>query len=73
MAGDIGRAVEINKRLLALHARLFIEPNPVPVKWALAEMGKMPAGLRLPLAPLSQQFHATVRGALADAGVLPKA
>jgi len=43
------------------------------VKWALAEMGKMPAGLRLPLAPLSAQFHDTVRGALRDAGVLPQA
>jgi 4-hydroxy-tetrahydrodipicolinate synthase len=70
MAGDIARAVEINNRLLPLHAKLFVEPNPVPVKWALAEMGKMPAGLRLPLAPLSEQFHDTVRAALRDAGVL---
>jgi 4-hydroxy-tetrahydrodipicolinate synthase len=73
MAGDIRRAIEINNRLLPLHAKLFIEPNPVPVKWALAEMGKMPAGLRLPLAPLSAQFHDTVRGALRAAGVLPQA
>ncbi|HWJ95791.1 MAG TPA: 4-hydroxy-tetrahydrodipicolinate synthase [Telluria sp.] len=72
MAGDIKRATEINNRLLGLHAKLFVEPNPVPVKWALAEMGKMPAGLRLPLAPLSAQFHDTVRGALRDAGVLSK-
>ncbi len=72
MAGDIARAIEINNRLLPLHAKLFVEPNPVPVKWALAEMGKMPAGLRLPLAPLSAQFHDTVRGALREAGVYPK-
>lgn len=72
MAGDIARAKQINNRLLPLHAKLFVEPNPVPVKWALAEMGKMPAGLRLPLAPLSAQFHDTVRGALREAGVLPK-
>ncbi len=70
MAGDVARAVEINNRVLDLHAKLFVEPNPVPVKWALAEMGKMPAGLRLPLAPLSASFHDTVRGALAQAGLL---
>lgn len=69
MAGDIARAVEINNRVLDLHAKLFVEPNPVPVKWALAEMGKMPAGLRLPLAPLSAQYHETVRTALIQAGV----
>jgi 4-hydroxy-tetrahydrodipicolinate synthase len=70
MAGQIGRATEINNRVLSLHGKLFIEPNPVPVKWALAEMGKMPAGLRLPLAPLSAQYHDTVRAALREAGVL---
>jgi 4-hydroxy-tetrahydrodipicolinate synthase len=70
MNGDIARAVEINDRILSLHAKLFVEPNPVPVKWALAEMGKMPAGLRLPLAPLSTQYHDTVRAALRESGVL---
>jgi 4-hydroxy-tetrahydrodipicolinate synthase len=70
MAGDIARAVAINNTVLDLHAKLFVEPNPVPVKWALAEMGRMPAGLRLPLAPLSASFHATVRDALRDAGIL---
>ena len=70
MAGDIAGAVAINNRVLDLHAKLFVEPNPVPVKWALAEMGLMPAGLRLPLAPLSAPFHETVRGALRDAGIL---
>lgn len=69
MAGDIARALEINNRVLGLHGKLFVEPNPVPVKWALAEMGKMPAGLRLPLAPLSAQYHETVRAALVEAGV----
>jgi 4-hydroxy-tetrahydrodipicolinate synthase len=73
MAGDTRRAIDINNRVLALHARLFVEPNPVPVKWALAEMGMMPAGLRLPLAPLSEQFHDTVRAALVEAGVYPQA
>ena len=70
MAGDVKRAVEINNRVLDLHAKLFVEPNPVPVKWALAEMGKMPTGLRLPLAPLSEPFHDTVRGALRAAGLV---
>jgi 4-hydroxy-tetrahydrodipicolinate synthase len=69
MSRDVARAIEINNRLLSLNSKLFVEPNPVPVKWALAEMGKMPAGLRLPLAPLSAQFHETVRGALREAGV----
>jgi 4-hydroxy-tetrahydrodipicolinate synthase len=44
----------------------------VPVKWALAEMGKMPSGLRLPLAPLSSPFHDTVRAALRAAGLVPQ-
>ena len=71
MRGDIGGAVAINNKVMPLHAKLFVEPNPVPVKWALAKMGMMPAGLRLPLAPLAEEFHATVSGALRDAGVLP--
>jgi 4-hydroxy-tetrahydrodipicolinate synthase len=70
MAGQIARAVDINNRVLSLHSKLFIEPNPVPVKWALTEMGKMPSGLRLPLAPLSAQYHDTVRAALRESGVL---
>jgi 4-hydroxy-tetrahydrodipicolinate synthase len=73
MGGDIAKAVAINDKVMPLHAKLFVEPNPVPVKWALAEMGMMPAGLRLPLAPLSADFHDTVRGALRDAGVHPQA
>jgi 4-hydroxy-tetrahydrodipicolinate synthase len=70
MQGDIARAIDINNRVLDLHAKLFVEPNPVPVKWALAEMGKMPSGLRLPLAPLSAPFHDTVRSALRAAGLV---
>jgi 4-hydroxy-tetrahydrodipicolinate synthase len=70
LSGQIARAIEINNRVLELHSKLFVEPNPVPVKWALAEMGKMPPGLRLPLAPLAAQYHDTVRTALRAAGVL---
>jgi 4-hydroxy-tetrahydrodipicolinate synthase len=72
MNGETGKAVEINNQVIPLHAKLFVEPNPVPVKWAMAEMGLMPAGLRLPLAPLAAEFHDTVRAALREAGVLPQ-
>lgn len=70
MGGDIARAIEINNKVFPLHTKLFVEPNPVPVKWAMAEMGLIPPGLRLPLAPLSSSYHDTVRGALREAGVL---
>jgi 4-hydroxy-tetrahydrodipicolinate synthase len=73
MAGDTAKAIQINNQVIPLHAKLFVEPNPVPVKWAMAEMGLMPAGLRLPLAPLSAEFHDTVRAAMREAGVLPQA
>lgn len=70
LAGDLAAAREINRRLLPLHFRLFVEANPIPVKWALAEMGRIPAGLRLPMTPLSESLHETVRGALRAAGVI---
>ncbi len=70
MAGDISTAVAINNQVFPLHQKLFIEPNPVPVKWALAEMGMMPAGIRLPLVPLADDCHDAVRSALREAGVL---
>jgi len=72
MKGDIASAVAINDKVMPLHAKLFVEPNPVPVKWAMAEMGLMPAGMRLPLAPLSAEYHDVVRAALRDAGVHPQ-
>jgi 4-hydroxy-tetrahydrodipicolinate synthase len=72
MNGDVAKAIAINNKVIPLHAKLFVEPNPVPVKWAMAEMGLMPAGLRLPLAPLAAEFHDTVRAALREAGVLPQ-
>lgn len=70
MQGETAKAVEINNRLLPLHNKLFVEPNPVPVKWAMAEMGKIPSGIRLPLVPLAQEYHETVRKALREAAVL---
>ena len=69
LVGDVKRARDVNLRLLALHQRLFLEANPIPVKWALAEMGLMPSGLRLPLSPLSDKFHEAVREGLHEAGI----
>ena len=59
-----------DRRLAALHRDLFVEANPIPVKWALHEMGLIPPGIRLPLTPLSASYHETVRLALQEAGVL---
>jgi 4-hydroxy-tetrahydrodipicolinate synthase len=70
MSGDRETAIAINNRVFPLHQKLFVEPNPVPVKWALAEMGLMPGGIRLPLVPLAAEFHANVGAALRDAGIL---
>jgi 4-hydroxy-tetrahydrodipicolinate synthase len=70
LAGEIARARALNDRLLPLHRRLFVEPNPIPVKWALAEMGRIANVLRLPLVPLTPAFHDPVRSALRDAGCL---
>ncbi len=70
LAGDLARARECNDRLLPLHRRLFVEANPIPVKWALAEMGMIRNALRLPLVPLSPQFHDAVRDALRVAGAV---
>lgn len=68
--GDFERAEAINNRLMPLHKKLFVEANPIPVKWALYEMGLIPAGIRLPLTMLSEQYHETVRQAMKQAGVL---
>jgi 4-hydroxy-tetrahydrodipicolinate synthase len=70
LAGDRETAQAINARLEILHRTLFVESNPIPVKWALHEMGMIPAGIRLPLTPLADEFHETVRQALRQAGVM---
>jgi 4-hydroxy-tetrahydrodipicolinate synthase len=72
MSGDLKRAIEINNLILPLHQKLFVEPNPVPVKWALNQMGLIPEGIRLPLVTLGGEYHETVRGALRQAGLLPQ-
>jgi 4-hydroxy-tetrahydrodipicolinate synthase len=71
LAGELARARDINFRLLGLHKRLFVEANPIPVKWAVAQLGLIEGGIRLPLTPLSPQHHDNVREAMREAGVLP--
>ena len=70
MSGDVAKAIEINNRMLPLHQKLFVEPNPVPVKWAMIQMGKIPEGIRLPLVSLDAGCHDTVRVALRESGLL---
>jgi 4-hydroxy-tetrahydrodipicolinate synthase len=69
LAGDLQKARELHFKLLGLHTRLFVEANPIPVKWAVAQMGLIGMGIRLPLTPLSQQFHETIREAMRQAEV----
>jgi 4-hydroxy-tetrahydrodipicolinate synthase len=68
-AGDALRARRINARLLGLHRHLFCEANPIPVKWAVAQMGLIEAGIRLPLTPLSADAHERVRQAMRRADI----
>lgn len=70
LAGDSETAAELDAALSGLHSDLFLESNPIPVKWALAEMGRMDKGIRLPLTWLSDAHHATVRAAMQQAGVV---
>ncbi|HEV3106084.1 MAG TPA: 4-hydroxy-tetrahydrodipicolinate synthase [Trinickia sp.] len=70
LAGDAKTARAIHLKLLSLHKNLFIESNPIPAKWALAEMGRMQGGIRLPLTPLDARYHEVVRAALREAGLL---
>ncbi|WP_299595695.1 4-hydroxy-tetrahydrodipicolinate synthase [uncultured Microbulbifer sp.] len=70
LAGDAETARAINQRIDILHKTLFVESNPIPVKWALKEMGRIDSGIRLPLTGLSAEHHGVVREALRSAGVL---
>jgi len=69
LAGKLGAAREINNRLLGLHRHLFCEANPIPVKWAVQQMGLIKGGIRLPLTALSVGFHEQVREAMRQAGI----
>ena len=70
IAGDVMAARAINAKLFALHQKLFIEANPIPVKWVLAEMGLIKTGIRLPMMNLSAQYHEVLRNACAAAEIL---
>ncbi|HNI36967.1 MAG TPA: 4-hydroxy-tetrahydrodipicolinate synthase [Pseudomonadales bacterium] len=70
LAGKAEEARALNGELMGLHKAMFVESNPIPVKWALEQMGKIPTGIRLPLTTLSIQHHETVRAALTAAGLL---
>lgn len=70
ISGDLVKAREIQFKLFNVHQMLFVEANPIPVKWALHQMGKMSEGIRLPLLPLSENFREPLRLALKDASLL---
>jgi 4-hydroxy-tetrahydrodipicolinate synthase len=70
MAGDIKRAMEIQFKLMPLHKHLFVEANPIPVKWAAARMKLCGPTLRLPMTPLTQANEAVVEGALREVGLI---
>lgn len=69
LRGDAATARELNARLIPLHEKLFVEANPIPVKWAVAELGKIGSGIRLPLTPLSENVRPVVREAMRSAGL----
>ena len=70
LTGNVKLAREINNKLLGLHRHLFCEANPIPVKWAVRELGLIPGGIRLPLTPLAEDFHGLVREAMRQATVV---
>ncbi|MBS1199369.1 MAG: dihydrodipicolinate synthase [Proteobacteria bacterium] len=70
LVGDAGRAALVDERLAALHRDLFVEANPIPVKWAVSRLGLIPPGIRLPLTPLDPRHHATVLAAMEHAGII---
>jgi 4-hydroxy-tetrahydrodipicolinate synthase len=70
LAGDAAKAAEIDANLAGLHRELFAESNPIPVKWALAEMQRIEAGIRLPLTWFSAEYHDQLRAAMQQAGIL---
>jgi 4-hydroxy-tetrahydrodipicolinate synthase len=70
LAGDLATARAINDRLIPLHRDLFVEPNPIPVKWALEQMGRIAGGIRLPLTRLDGRLQPVVREALKASEIL---
>ncbi|MDI3326031.1 4-hydroxy-tetrahydrodipicolinate synthase [Pontibacterium granulatum] len=70
IAGQAEETRELQNKLMPLHNALFVEANPIPVKWAMTEMGLMADGIRLPLTVLSEQYHEEVREALRTTGII---
>lgn len=70
LEGDAVAARQLNDTVAPLHQQMFVESNPIPVKWALLRMGKIGAGIRLPLTPLAKQYHADVERAMTETGIL---
>ncbi len=70
LAGEAEKAAEIDRKLAGLHRDLFLEANPIPVKWALAEMGRIGKGIRLPLTWFSEEYRAPLRNSMRDAGII---
>ncbi|NHN37792.1 4-hydroxy-tetrahydrodipicolinate synthase [Pseudomaricurvus alcaniphilus] len=70
IGGEADAARAINKKLMPVHNAMFLESNPIPVKWAVAQLGLIDSGIRLPLTPLAPQYHQQVRAALEGAGLL---
>ncbi len=71
LAGESEKAKELDNKLQALNKALFLESNPIPLKWALAEMGLISPGIRLPLTPYAEEYHEEMRQAMAHAGISP--
>jgi 4-hydroxy-tetrahydrodipicolinate synthase len=69
LVGDVKKARELNLRLIGLHQKLFVETSPAPVKWAMAQMGLIEGGLRLPMVPLTERSYDVVREAMNEAGI----
>jgi 4-hydroxy-tetrahydrodipicolinate synthase len=69
-SGKAADAITINNRLLGLHRNLFLESNPIPVKWALNRMGRIAEGIRLPLTPFTAPHHETLAASLREAGCI---
>jgi 4-hydroxy-tetrahydrodipicolinate synthase len=69
VAGDAAGARELNNKLVGLHRHLFCEANPIPVKWAVQQLGRVAGGIRLPLTPLSDAYQNQVREAMRQAGL----
>lgn len=72
LEGNAALAEQLNQKVAILHQVLFCESNPIPVKWALHDMGKVSLGLRLPLTVLANEYQAQVHAALVESGVLPR-